>query len=150
MATLHEARTREEVERIRRLFAEYARDVDAACCFAGFEQELAALPEPYFTLILATQDGVDAGCVAVRRLDRNTAEIKRLYVRSAYRGRGLGRGLALRAIAAARPAGCSRVVLDTLPTMHEAIALYHGLGFREVPPYLERPTPGAKCFALEL
>lgn len=150
MATLHEARTPEEVERVRRLFAEYARAVDAPCCFAGFEGELAALPQPYFSLILASQDGMDAGCVGVRRLDRDAAEMKRLYVRPAYRGRGLGRSLALRAIAAARSERCARLVLDSLPGMRTALALYRDLGFREVPPYLAEPTPGAACFELRI
>jgi ribosomal protein S18 acetylase RimI-like enzyme len=76
--------------------------------------------------------------------------MKRLYVRSAHRGRGLGRALAEAAIAAAREAGCARIVLDTLPKMREARALYDLLGFRQIPPYLAAPTPGALCFELRL
>ena len=131
---------------MRELLAEYARMVDEPCCFADFERELAGLPGGY-RLFLADDA---AGCVAVRLLATDTAEMKRLYVRPAYRGRGLGRELAAAAIAAARGAGCARIVLDTLPKMHEAIALYGFLGFREIQPYLPKPTPGALCFELRL
>ena len=79
-----------------------------------------------------------------------TAEMKRLYVRPAHRGEGLGRALAETAIAVARHAGCTRIVLDTLPKMVEARALYRALGFRPIDPYLESPTPGALCFGLSL
>jgi ribosomal protein S18 acetylase RimI-like enzyme len=136
----------EDVGAVRELFTEYAQGVDEPCCFEGFERELRALPAGYERLILAR----GAGCVALRRLDGATAEIKRLYVRAAHRGSGLGRRLAETAIDAAREAGCSRVVLDSLPKMREAIALYRSLGFREIPPYLEQPTPGAICFELTL
>ena len=88
--------------------------------------------------------------MAVRILDSGTAEMKRLYVRPAYRGRRIGRELAEAAIAAAREAGYRRIVLDSLPKMREALALYRALEFREVPPYLAQPTPGATCFELRL
>jgi GNAT superfamily N-acetyltransferase len=133
-----------QVAVVRALFAEYARMVDEPCCFVGFQRELDSLPADY-RLFLAEND---AGCVAVRMLSPDTAEMKRLYVRSAYRGKGLGRALAEAAIAAARQAGCARIVLDTLPKMHEAQALYGLLGFRPIAPYLEEPTPGAICFEL--
>jgi ribosomal protein S18 acetylase RimI-like enzyme len=150
MATLHEARAPGDVESARQLFAEYARALDEPCCFAGFERELATLPGTYTVLILAREDGADAGCVALRSLDGGTAEMKRLYVRPPFRGRGIGRALAEAAIAAARGAGYARMVLDSLPSMREALALYRELGFREVPPYLAQPTPGATCFELRL
>ncbi len=135
-----------DIAAVRELFAEYAGAVDEPHCFAGFEQELAALPAGYEVILLAK----DAGCVGLRRLDQRTAEIKRLYVRAAHRCSGLGRRLAEAAIGAAREAGYSRVVLDSLPKMREAIALYRSLGFRETPPYLACPTPGAVCFELSL
>jgi putative acetyltransferase len=150
MATLREASTPADVESVRLLFAEYARAVDEPCCFAGFERELAALPLGYRVLLLAHDHGVAAGCVGVRELDPGTAEMKRLYVKPSYRGRGLGRELAEAAIAAARAAGYERMVLDSLPKMREALALYGALEFREVPPYLAQPTPGARCFELTL
>ena len=88
--------------------------------------------------------------MALRPLDALTAEMKRLYVRPAYRAHGVGRALAEAVIAAAREAGCARVVLDTLPRMREAVALYRSLRFRQIPPYLPQPTPGASCFELAL
>jgi ribosomal protein S18 acetylase RimI-like enzyme len=127
-----------QVAAVRELFAEYARLVGEPCCFEDFEA---------YKLFLV---GDSAGCVALRLLDPQTAEMKRLYVRSAHRGKGLGRALAEAAIAAARAAGCTRIVLDTLPKMREARALYDVLGFRKIEPYLAVPTPGALCFELRL
>ena len=144
MARLVEATGAAQVAVVRELFAEYARGVDEPCCFAGFERELDSLPGEYRLFLL--EDA--AGCVAVRFLDRQTAEMKRLYVRAAHRGRGLGRVLAEAAIAAAREAGCARIVLDTLPKMREAQTLYGMLGFKPIAPYLKDPTPGALCFEL--
>ena len=146
MARLVEATRAAQIAVVRALFAEYARLVDEPGCFVDFERELAALPGDY-RLFLADES---AGCVAVRFLDRQTAEMKRLYVRSAHRGKGLGRALAEAAINAARDAGCARIVLDTLPKMREAHVLYRGLDFRPIGPYLEHPTPGALCFELRL
>ena len=133
-----EATAEAQIARVRELVAEYARLVDEPCCFAEFEAHKLFLLDD------------DAGCVAVRLLDGETAEMKRLYVRAAHRGKGLGRLLAETAIAAARAAGCARIVLDTLPKMREAQALYRALGFQPTVPYLERPTPGALCFELRL
>src|SRR5687767_1333804 len=146
MGRLIEATGAAEVAAVRELFAEYARLVDEPCCFADFDRELASLPGEY-RLFLADKA---AGCVGVRFLDRETAEMKRLYVRSAHRGKGLGRLLAEAAIGVAREAGCKRIVLDTLPKMREAQALYGLLGFRRTQPYLRQPTPGALCFELSL
>lgn len=150
MATLVEATAPAELESVRELFAEYARGVAEPCCFAGFERELAALPESYVVLLLAQEAGAAAGCVGVRVLDSRTAEMKRLYVRPAYRGRGIGRALSETAIAAARRGGYQRIVLDSLPKMRAALSLYRQLEFREVAPYLPEPTPGALCFELRL
>ncbi|MFL6571179.1 MAG: GNAT family N-acetyltransferase [Burkholderiales bacterium] len=150
MARLREASAPGDVDAVRSLFAEYARSVDEPCCFAGFERELAELPRGFRALYIADDDGVAAGCVGLREVDRGTAEMKRLYVRSAWRGRGLGRALAQAAIEAARSAGYARIVLDSLPKMHEARALYRSLDFRETAPYLAQPTPGADCFERRL
>ena len=146
MAKLVEATRAEQVAVVRGLFAEYARYVDEPACFVDFERELDALPGDY-RLLLAEHA---AGCVAVRFLEPRTAEMKRLYVRSPHRGKGLGRALAEAAITLAREAGCARIVLDTLPKMREAQALYQALGFRRIGPYLPVPTPGAICFELSL
>ena len=146
MTQLVEATAAADVGCVRELFAEYARLVDEPCCFADFDRELDSLPGEY-RLFLAPPA---AGCVAVRFLDRETAEMKRLYVRAAHRGRGIGRALAEAAIAVAREAGCKRLVLDTLPKMLEAAQLYRTLGFQKTGTYLPVPTPGAICFELRL
>lgn len=139
---------------VRELFAEYARTVDEPRCFAGFGRELAGLPGEYAPpggrLLLARAGDAPAGCVGLRRLDPAACELKRLYVRPAYRSMKLGRRLAEAAIAAARASGCRRVMLDSLPKMREAMSLYRSLGFRETAPYLPEPTPGAICFSLAL
>ena len=138
MARLAEATAPADVALVRELFAEYARGVGEPCCFEDFKADK--------LFLLAG----GAGCVALRYLDRDTAEMKRLYVRATHRGQGLGRALAEAAIAAARKAGCTRIVLDTLPKMSEAQALYRTLAFRPIAPYLKNPTPGALCFELRL
>lgn len=150
MATLVEATAPADIESVRQLFAEYARAVDEPCCFAGFERELAGLPEPYLVLMLAKEGRTAAGCVGLRRVDPRTAEMKRLYVGPAYRGLGIGRALAEAAILAARHHGYERIVLDSLPKMGAALALYQQLSFRRIAPYLPDPTPGALCFELRL
>ena len=104
---------------------------------------------PGGTLLIARDGEAPAGCVALRRLDSRTGEMKRMYVRAQHRGSGLGRRLAVEVIEAARKTGCARVVLDTLPKLAPAIALYRDLGFRETGPYLASPTPGAVCFELK-
>ena len=146
MGRLVEATRAEQVAVVRGLFAEYARLIDEPACFVGFERELEALPGDYRLLLAEAA----AGCVAVRLLDARTAEMKRLYVRSAHRGKGLGRALAVAAIDVAREAGCARIVLDTLPKMREAQSLYELLGFTRTEPYLREPTPGALCYELKL
>lgn len=151
MSSVRTAHLPADIDAIRMLFREYVQSANAPACFAGFEAELAALPGAYAPpggcLLLA---GEAEGCVGLRRLDSRDAEIKRLYVRAAHRGKGLGAALARAAIESARRSGAQRVVLDTLPAMVEAQALYRRLGFRETAPYLAEPTPGALCFALSL
>src|SRR3981081_1045288 len=128
MANIVHATQASEIAAVGALFAEYARAVDAPCCFAGLEREVAALPGEYAPpagrLFLALDALSSAGCVALRPLDADTAEIKRLYVRPAYRGQGAGRALAEAAIAAARRTGRRRVGLATLPSMGGRSALY--------------------------
>jgi GNAT superfamily N-acetyltransferase len=154
MARIRQATSAGDVACARELFQEYARAADAPDCFTGFERELDALPGEYAPpgggLFLALEDGSPAGCAALRRIDAVTGEMKRLYARPSYRGRGTGRELALAVIAAARDAGYLRLVLDTLPSMTRAQALYRSLGFRPTGPYLSCPTPGASCFELVL
>ena len=151
MELVRVARAGPELEEIRALFLEYARQLGFSLCFQGFDAELASLPGAYAppggALLLAPGQG----CVAVRPLDPATAELKRLYVRPAARGTGLGRRLTLAAIGEARERGHSRLVLDTVAgKMDAAIALYRALGFREIAPYTGNPVPGALCLELRL
>jgi len=144
----------EDIEQARILFREYAGEVNEPCCFAAFGEEVDSLPgeyaQPAGRLYLAHGDGRAAGCVAMRRFDARSGEMKRLYVRAAFRGSGLGRTLSNLVIAAAREQGYGRLVLDTLPKMRDAITLYRTLGFRETGPYSTAPTPGALYFELSL
>ena len=136
------------------LFREYADGVGEPCCFASFEQELAGLPGDYASpggaLLLARDGAQAAGCVALRRHDASRGEMKRLYVRDRYRGSGLGRRLAEEIIMESKRKRYARLLLDTLPKMTGAIALYRALGFRETGPYSEAPTPGAIFFELRV
>jgi putative acetyltransferase len=149
-----QATATQDFEDARILFGEYSGLVAEALCFQNFDQELEALPGEYAppggALLIARDKDTAAGCVALRQLDAGTGEMKRMYVREAYRGSGLGRRLALAIIQEARKRNYARVMLDTLPKLAPAIALYRDLGFRETGPYLACPTPGAVCFELRL
>ena len=135
----------------RTIFMEYASSLNVDLCFQDFEQELDALPgeytDPRGALLLAWVDGEVAGCCALRPFDAsdyaNAAEMKRLYVRPAYRGLGLGRLLTEAILDAARAAAYHCVLLDTLDDMEAARALYEDLGFVEIPPYYHNPHAGA-------
>jgi putative acetyltransferase len=143
--------TPQELDALRGLFREYANGLGVDLCFQNFEQELAELPGDYAaprgSLLLARVEGELAGCCALRPLDAadypNAAEMKRLYVRDRFRGIGLGRELAEAVLGAAREAGYSCVLLDTLDDMEAARGLYEDLGFKEIPPYYHNPIAGA-------
>ena len=143
---------------VRELFQEYADSVGVNLEFQGFKTELATLPGDYApprgTLLLATVDGAAAGCCALRPLDTsdypNAGEMKRLYVRKAFRGFGLGLQLAEAVLDAARRAGYASVLLDTLDDMEAARALYAGLGFEEIPPYYHNPMPGSHYLKVDI
>lgn len=147
--------TTEYVERIRALFLEYAESLGFSLCFQGFDEELAGLPGTYSRpegrLLLVRQDDADAGCVGVQRLESNLCEMKRMYVKPIFRGKGLGRALAETAICEASAAGYQAMRLDTIePLMSSAVALYRTLGFREIAPYRSNPIPGALYMELVL
>lgn len=133
------------------LFREYADSLGLDLAFQNFDDELAQLPGDYAAprgaLLLAYVDGALAGCCALRPLDNadipNAAEMKRLYVRRAFRGFGLGRQLAETILDAARQAGYACVLLDTLDDMEAARNLYADLGFQSIEPYYHNPIPGA-------
>ena len=133
------------------LFREYADSLDWDLAFQNFDDELAQLPGDYAAprgaLLLAYVEGALAGCCALRPLDNadtpNAAEMKRLYVRKAFRGFGLGRQLTEAILDAARQAGYASVLLDTLDDMEAARNLYTDLGFQSIEPYYHNPIPGA-------
>ncbi len=148
----------EQLQAVRELFREYAGSLGVDLCFQNFEAELAGLPgdyaEPGGALLLALVDGEPAGCVAMRPLPEvdhvNACEMKRLYVRRAFRRFGLGRLLAQQLIDRATQAGYSSMLLDTLDDMEAARGLYASLGFEEIPPYYFNPIPGAHYLKVEL
>jgi ribosomal protein S18 acetylase RimI-like enzyme len=135
------------MEQARDLFREYAAESKLDLCFQNFEAELAGLPGAYAPpqgrLLLALQDGVLAGCVALRKFEGDICEMKRLFVRPEFRGRGVGRVLSARVIEEARQAGYARMRLDTLARMAAAVALYESLGFRRIEPYRHNPLEDA-------
>src|SRR5690348_12047166 len=152
MMSIGPASTPEDLVIARALFVEYAASIDLE--YQGFSAELAALPGKYAppggALLIARIEGEAVGCVALRSLDRDTVEMKRLYVRPRARGAGLGRKLIEAAIAIARKGEYSELRLDTLATMNEARALYRSLGFVEIRPYGSAHLPGTVFYGLPL
>lgn len=150
-----QASSPDDINQVRELFREYEAWLNLDLCFQNFEKELAELPGAYAPptgrLLLAFEDDALAGCVALRRLADNICEMKRLFLRPQFHGRGLGRELAERIIEEARVLGYQQMRLDTLSEqMGSAIALYRALGFREIAPYYKNPVPGALFMELKL
>ena len=143
-----------EIDLVRELFREYQRSIGTDLCFQNFESELATLPGAYAPprgrLYLGVSSGKGAGCVGLRPCDDGAAEMKRLYVRPDYRGLGYGWILAKAVIADAKSLGYTRLVLDTLPTMKAAQAMYETLGFRDIEPYTFNPIRGTRYMGLDL
>ena len=152
---LIQAQSAEEIESARELFKEYAAWLGFSLCFENFEKELAALPGDYAPprgrLLLAMENSQVAGCVAVRAIAEGVCEMKRLYVRPAFRGPGLGRTLVDEIIEAARQIGYRLMRLDTIPgRMDRALAMYYSLGFEEIEQYYEGAPAGATFLELKL
>lgn len=155
---LRRAQDAQDMLMARALFEDYQADLGIDLCFQGFTNELDRLPgeyaEPAGALVLAFVDGAPAGCCALRPLVNsdhiNACEMKRLFVRPAFRGFGLGRLLVDEILSLARLAGYSNMLLDTLRDMEAARALYQEAGFIEVAPYYHNPLPGAHYLKVEL
>jgi ribosomal protein S18 acetylase RimI-like enzyme len=160
------AKTEEEIREASLLFREYVASLSVNLSFQDFEKEVAGLPGNYSSpdgrLFIAYLIGEHeknsfndsakllVGSVALRKIDSLTCEMKRLFLRPQFRGRGLGRALANAAIEAAREIGYTRMLLDTLPEMERAQELYRELGFQEIPAYRFNPIPGARFMARTL
>ena len=139
-----QAETPEQIEDARRLFREYEAWLGIDLCFQSFEEELKSLPgkyaQPSGRLLLAVHNETTAGCIALRKIDDEMCEMKRLYVRDAFRGSGLGRKLIERVIEEAKEIGYKKMRLDTLPTqMPQAVKLYESYGFQKIEAYYENP-----------
>ncbi len=148
------AETPEQLSRVRYLFSRYEQFLGVDLCFQEFEAELASLPGKYAPpdgrLVLATEGGQAAGCVAIRKIDDGVCEMKRLYVRPEFRSCGLGRRLAREMIRHAVEAGYAAMRLDTLDRLAEAMSLYESLGFRRTEPYYDNPLDGVVFWELPL
>jgi GNAT superfamily N-acetyltransferase len=149
-----QATTPEQIAMIRGLFQDYAAWFRIDLCYQGFAEELKSLPgyyaPPRGRLLLATGTNGSTGCGAVRPLGDTVCEMKRLFVRPAYQGRGWGRALAQRAVSEARSIGYSTMRLDTLPFMHGAMRLYESLGFVRRSAYYDTPLQETVFMELQL
>ena len=151
-----QAQSEAEIQQVRELFGEYVAWLGLDLCFQNYDKELAELPGDYAPpsgrLLLALDDDGEAmGCAALRDLNEGTCEMKRLFVRPAARGQGLGWKLARMIVDEARAYGYRRIRLDTLPgKMDRAIAMYRVLGFKDIEPYYNNPVVGAAFMELSL
>jgi len=150
-----QAETADQIEQARALFREYESWLGLSLCFQNFEKELAELPgayaEPDGRLLLARDNDELAGCVVLRKIGDGSCEMKRLFVRDTFRGKGIGRLLIETIIRKAKEIGYERMLLDTLPPrMNDAIALYRSIGFKEIAPYYDNPVEGAIFMELSL
>ncbi|NLE25958.1 MAG: GNAT family N-acetyltransferase [Clostridiaceae bacterium] len=142
------------IKEVKQLFLEYAQSLDIDLCFQNFESELETLPGKYGppagALILALVDGIPAGCVALRKINEDICEMKRLYVSNEYRGLGIGKQLISKIIEKAGGLNYSFIRLDTLSTMKKAQELYKSYGFYDIEPYIYNPFKDARFLELKL
>ena len=139
---------------IRVLFREYGESLGFHLCFQDFDREMAELPGRYSPpdgrLLIAKWSGRVAGCVAMKRLGPDVCEMKRFYVRSGFRGKGIGQAVAKAILDESRIAGYSCMRLDTVPSMQSAIRIYEALGFKDIEPYVYNPISGVRYLELRL
>ncbi len=154
MVTIAYAETAVQISQVRDLLVEYASSLGFNLGFQGFDQELRELPGEYSPpggrLLIASVQNEVVGCVALRRIDGETCEMKRMYIRPTFRGKGIGRRLAMAIISEARALSYRRMRLDSVPSMIEALALYRSLGFADTEPYRYNPIEGAIFLELAL
>ncbi|WP_280190250.1 GNAT family N-acetyltransferase [Delftia sp. PS-11] len=154
MTDIRPARFPEDLDAVVRIFREYVASPTVSLDFQDFETEFAALPGKYAAprgcILLACQDGQPVGCAALRPVDAQTAEMKRVYVRPTVRGEQLGRRLVQGVLDLARQAGYTRICLDVLPEFQAAQRLYESLGFVDAPPVSFNPVPGTRYLGLAL
>jgi GNAT superfamily N-acetyltransferase len=152
MMSIVRAETAEQLDWVRSLIGEYIASLPVDVSYEHVPEECAALPGEYGPprgeLLLAIVDGRPAGCVALRPIDRETCEMKRVYLRPAWRGKGIGRTMTEAIVEAARRIGYGRMRLDTIPSLKPAVALYRSMGFRVIAPY--RTIPSSCAFFMEL
>jgi len=148
------AMSKRDINIIRELFQEYADSLGFSLDFQHFNKELNSLPGDYAPpegcLLLAYAGNQVVGCVGLRKISKGICEMKRMYVRKKYRGKGIGRKLANKINKEARRIGYERMRLDTISTMVEAIHLYKSMGFKEIEPYYYNPIEGTKYMKLKL
>lgn len=154
MVNIRHADTPDAIATAKELFREYQLALGVDLSFQAFDDEVATLPGSYAPptgrLLLAYDDAHVVGCIALRRIEAEACEMKRLYVRPSARGTGVGRRLAEQVIDEAREMGYQTMYLDTLPSMAQAQRLYQDLGFKDIPPYRHNPVPGARYLSLDL
>lgn len=154
MIKLFRAESEEDLRHVRELISEYVASLGFDLRFQHFDEEFAELPGEYAPpdgyLLLATYETKMAGCVALRKIGEGVCEMKRLYVRPEFRGKGIGKDLAVAIVQEAHKIGYTHMRLDTVPSMKEAIALYRSLGFKEIHPYRHNPIEGAMFMELTL
>ncbi|MBO0989014.1 GNAT family N-acetyltransferase [Delftia sp. SD018] len=154
MTDIRPAHFPEDLDAVVRIFREYVASPTVSLDFQDFETEFAALPGKYAApqgcVLLAWKDGQPVGCAALRQVDAQTGEMKRVYVRPTVRGENLGRRLVEGILDTARHAGYSRICLDVLPEFQTAQRLYESLGFADAEPVSFNPVPGTRYLGLDL
>lgn len=144
----------DNLEDVKLLFKEYAEMLGVDLSFQNFDEEIEGLPgkygKPYGKLYLAYNDSKLAGCIALRRFDKEACEMKRLFVRPEFRGKKIGEKLVKKVIEDARLMGYKKIYLDTLFTLKNAVHLYRNLGFYEIPAYYNNPLRNVLYFSIDL